>query len=225
MLYDFHTHTFLSDGVLSPIELIRRAMVNGYTAMAIADHCAQGTMRRIIEEGRADCLLAEERWDFPAVIAVEITHAPASAIPQLAAEARKLGAELVVVHGETIVEPVEPGTNLAAVSCPQVDILAHPGLLTQQEAQLAADNDVYLELTSRQGHCLGNGRVAQVALETGAKLVLNTDTHEPSDLLTEQFAEQVVRAAGVPEDKVTEILVDNPRELLRRAQARREVNV
>ncbi|HLE81453.1 MAG TPA: PHP domain-containing protein, partial [Dehalococcoidia bacterium] len=29
-MYDFHTHTFLSDGVLSPIELIRRAHVKGY---------------------------------------------------------------------------------------------------------------------------------------------------------------------------------------------------
>ena len=26
-MYDFHTHTFLSDGVLSPVELIRRAHV------------------------------------------------------------------------------------------------------------------------------------------------------------------------------------------------------
>ena len=37
-MYDFHTHTFLSDGVLSPIELIRRALVRGYKAMAITDH-------------------------------------------------------------------------------------------------------------------------------------------------------------------------------------------
>ena len=27
VLYDFHTHSFLSDGVLSPVELIRRAHV------------------------------------------------------------------------------------------------------------------------------------------------------------------------------------------------------
>ena len=223
MLYDFHTHTFLSDGVLSPIELIRRAIANGYTAMAIADHCARGTMRRILAETRVDCLLAQQRWDFPAMAAVEITHAPASAIPQLAAEARELGVELVVVHGETLVEPVEPGTNLAAVSCPQVDILAHPGLLTEQEAQLAAENEVYLELTARQGHCLSNGRVAQVALAVGAKLVLNSDTHQPGDLLTEQFAERVVRAAGVPDEKATEILIDNPQQLLERAQARRRM--
>lgn len=221
MLYDFHTHTYLSDGVLATIELIRRAMANGYTALGIADHCAQGTMRRVIEEVGADCRLARERWDFPAVVGVEITHVPASAIPQLAAEARKLGAELVVVHGETLVEPVEPGTNLAVVSCPQVDILAHPGLLTEQEAQLAAENGVYIELTTRQGHCLSNGRVAQKALAAGAQLVLNSDAHEPSDLLTEQFAEQVIEAAGVPDEKIREILIDNPQQLLRRAEARR----
>ena len=225
MLYDFHTHTYLSDGVLSPMDLIRFAISKGYTAMGIADHCARGTMRRIIEEARADCLLAQERWNFSAMVGVEITHAPASAIPQLAAEARKLGAELVVVHGETLVEPVEPGTNLAAVSCPQVDFLAHPGLLTQQEAELAVENNVFIELTARQGHCLGNGVVAQRALQAGAQMVLNSDTHVPSDLLTEQFAERVVRAAGVPEDKVKAVLVDNPQELLQRTQARREVNV
>ncbi len=221
MLYDFHTHTYLSDGVLSPVELIRRAMANGYTALGIADHCAQGGMRRIIEEVGGDCRLARERWDFPAVVGVEITHVPASAIPQLAAEARKLGAELVVVHGETLVEPVEPGTNLAAVSCPQVDILAHPGLLTEQEAQLAAENGVFVELTTRQGHCLSNGLVAQQALAAGAQLVLNSDTHQPSDLLTEHFAEQVVRAAGVPAEKIREVLIDNPQQLLRRAEGRR----
>ncbi|HCH10256.1 MAG TPA: PHP domain-containing protein, partial [Dehalococcoidia bacterium] len=34
-MYDFHTHTFLSDGALSPIELIRRAIKIGYQVMAI----------------------------------------------------------------------------------------------------------------------------------------------------------------------------------------------
>ena len=37
-VYDFHTHTFLSDGVLSPMELIRRAHDKGYAAIAITDH-------------------------------------------------------------------------------------------------------------------------------------------------------------------------------------------
>ena len=37
-LYDFHAHSFFSDGELLPMELIRRAVVKGYTALAITDH-------------------------------------------------------------------------------------------------------------------------------------------------------------------------------------------
>ena len=43
-MYDFHTHTFLSDGVLSPIELIRRAFVRGYRGMAVTDHVGLGNV-------------------------------------------------------------------------------------------------------------------------------------------------------------------------------------
>ncbi len=223
MLYDFHTHTFLSDGVLTPMELIRRCIYNGYTAMAITDHVASGTMQRTIEETRGDAMLAAERWDFTCLVAVELTHAPASAIAQLAARARHLGAELVIVHGETIVEPVEPGTNLAAVSCPQVDMLAHPGLLAEEEAFLAEENDVFIEVTHRQGHCLTNGLVVKRALGAGARLVVNSDGHAPGDYLTEELARQIAVGAGVPESRIQEVLEDNPQELLRRGLGRREV--
>ncbi len=199
MLYDFHTHSYLSDGVLAPMELIRRCIHNGYTAMAIADHVTSGIMERVIAEVRGDAMLAAERWDFICLVAVEITHVPASAIAELASRARDLGAELVIVHGETIVEPVEPGTNLAAVSCPQVDILAHPGLLTEEEASLAAG-----------------------ALEAGARLVVSSDGHAPGDYLTEEFARQVALGTGVPESEIQQILKNNPQELLRRGLGRRE---
>ena len=49
MLYDFHTHTFLSDGVLSPVELIRRAVSNGYTAIAVTDHAGLGDQERVLD--------------------------------------------------------------------------------------------------------------------------------------------------------------------------------
>ncbi|WP_429885909.1 PHP domain-containing protein, partial [Geoalkalibacter halelectricus] len=37
-MIDLHTHTLFSDGELIPAELIRRAAVAGYTALAITDH-------------------------------------------------------------------------------------------------------------------------------------------------------------------------------------------
>ena len=125
-MYDFHTHTFLSDGVLAPIELIRRAQVIGYRVMAITDHVGPGNIEFVLATLIKDCEMASRRWDILALPGVEITHCPKEDIDSLAREARALGAKVVNVHGETVSEPVELGTNLAAVSSDHVDILAHP---------------------------------------------------------------------------------------------------
>lgn len=213
---DFHTHTFLSDGVLSPSELVRRAVVNGYHLIGLTDHVGAATMERVLKELRAESDLAEKYWGIKALVGVELTHVPAHSVPVLAKQAKKLGADLVVVHGETLVEPVEPGTNRAAVGCREVDILAHPGLLTREEAELAAENGVFLELSARRGHSLANGHVASLARQTGVDLVLNSDCHQPENLLTWEFGYRVGRGAGLSEEEVEQMLVEAPRKLLRR---------
>jgi len=220
-LYDFHTHTFLSDGVLSPIELIRRAIVNGYTALGIADHVGAGSLARTIEEVARDAALALRHWNFRVLPGVELTHVPASSVAELAAEAKRLGASHVVVHGESPVEPVEPGTNRAAVSCLDVDVLAHPGLLTPEEAKIATETGVSIEITAKEGHSLGNGRVFALAREAGASCLLNSDTHLPSHLLTADFARTVALGAGVSEDELDAILRVNPERLIARIEGRR----
>ena len=137
-MYDFHTHTFLSDGVLSPVELIRRAYFQGYKVIAITDHVGFGNVEYVVKVLTEDCRKASQRWDILAIPGVEITHVPKEDIDMVARDAKAMGAKLVNVHGETIVEPVEPGTNLAAISSTSVDILAHPGLLTDDEARIAS---------------------------------------------------------------------------------------
>ena len=145
-MYDFHTHTFLSDGVLSPIELIRRALVRGYKAMAITDHVGLGNIEYVLKTLMTDCAQATKRWDILVLPGVEITHVPKEDIDLVARTAKELGAKMVAVHGETVVEPVERGTNEAAVRSSSVDILAHPGLITVEEARLAAEQGIYLEV-------------------------------------------------------------------------------
>ena len=49
-LYDFHTHSFFSDGALLPMELIRRAHVSGYTVMAITDHASASNIEDLVEK-------------------------------------------------------------------------------------------------------------------------------------------------------------------------------
>jgi len=215
-VHDFHTHTFLSDGVLSPIELIRRAIAVGYRTMAITDHVGHGNLEYILKVLIKDCEVANRRWDILALPGVEITHTPKDEIDGLAREARAMGARVVNVHGETIMEPVEPGTNSAAVRSKHVDVLAHPGLITPEEAAIAAGNGIFLEVSGRKGHGLANGHVVATARAAGARLVLDSDAHESGDLMTRAYAMKVARSAGLTEADATELLDRSPFELLKK---------
>jgi putative hydrolase len=219
MIYDFHTHSTLSDGDLSPVELVRRAKVLGYVGMAITDHAGVGSLERFAYELAADCRLARELWEIDVYPGVELTHIPAQSVDECARKARESGAAIVVVHGETVVEPVEPGTNLAAIGSPYVDVLGHPGLITREEATLAAERGVFLELSARRTHCVANGHVARLAKEVGAKLILDSDQHD-LDFLTTERQRYVALGAGLAEEDLEDVLVNNPRELLERIRQR-----
>jgi histidinol phosphatase-like PHP family hydrolase len=219
MRIDLHTHTLLSDGELLPIELARRALAKGHRGIAFTDHVSLSTIERVIRESSKDCELAAE-WDIDAILGVEITHVPVTKIDSVVKEARRLGVELVVVHGETISEPVEKGTNRVAVNNPEVDILAHPGFVTLEEAQMAKENGIVLEITSRAAHSATNGHVVNMARQVGAKMVVNTDTHAPEDLLSEEEAIIRAVAAGLTESEAERAVRKTPLEVVRRARKR-----
>jgi len=219
MRIDLHCHTLLSDGELLPIELARRAVVKGHTAIAITDHASLSNLDRLINEARIDAELARE-WNIEVLVGVEITHVPVRRIDQVVAEARRKGAQIIVIHGETINEPVEKGTNLVAVNNPDVDILAHPGFITMEEVELAKKNDVVLEITSRRSHSSTNGHVAKLALQAGAKMVVNTDAHAPSDLIDYETAIKVALAAGLPRGDAMKAVKDTPLQMLKKVKGR-----
>ena len=78
--------------------------------------------------------------------------------------AKDMKIPLIVLHGETVVEPLEKGTNRAAIES-GIDILAHPGLISEEDVKLAAKLNVNLEITTRKGHSLTNGHVAKLAVK------------------------------------------------------------
>lgn len=199
-MIDLHTHTTFSDGELIPSELARRAAKAGYRAMAMTDHADLSNLYLILENMRRFVDETAPYLDIGVAAGVELTHVPPPLIPGLIAQARQAGAELVVVHGETIVEPVAQGTNLAAIEG-GADILAHPGLITEDEARLAANNGVFLEISTRKGHSLTNGHVAVMARLTGAKLLINNDAHGPQDIISQDLRRKVALGAGLsPEE-------------------------
>jgi len=203
-MIDLHTHTVFSDGELIPSELVRRAETIGYRALGIADHVDFTNVEFVIDHVSKVKEL-EEVLDMRILAGVELTHVPPAKMEKLATLARRLGADLIVVHGETPVEPVAAGTNRKGLEI-GADILAHPGFLTPEEADLARDNGVCLELTARRGHNITNGHVARLALEAGAKLVVDTDAHAPEDLIDRERAIEIARGAGLTLDQATAVV-------------------
>ncbi|MCX8042915.1 MAG: histidinol phosphate phosphatase domain-containing protein [Desulfobacterota bacterium] len=213
-MIDLHTHTVFSDGELIPAELIRRSVAHKYEAIALTDHVDRSNFDFIIPRIVSVCRHMSESSDIIAMPGVELTHVPPRDIPVLAAEARKLGAAIILVHGETIVEPVSIGTNAAAIDA-DIDILAHPGMITEHDVRRAAERGIYLEITTRKGHCLTNGHVAKLALACGAGLVLNTDMHSPDDMINDTIANKIVAGCGLPEGYF-DVMLENSRTLLNR---------
>ncbi len=194
-MIDLHVHSVFSDGELVPSEISRRLSELGHEAFAVTDHADFSNMEFIIKSLLKLRELADD-YEIRMVAGVELTHIPPKLIPRAVKSARKMGAELVIVHGETIAEPVRAGTNIAAVQ-EEIDILAHPGMVDERTAELARENNVFFEITSRKGHCLTNGHVARTAEICGVELVINTDAHSPSDFITKDFARKVLEGAGV----------------------------
>lgn len=216
MIFDFHTHTFLSDGANSPIELIRIAHANGYSIIGVTDHASYSNIDYIINAVKRDCRLAERYWDIKAIAGVELTNVPAKSIDDMAKYAKEKGAELVLVHGESIAEQVESRTNYYAVNSDYVDILAHPGLIAPEEAGQAASKGIFLEITGRVGHSLTNGHVVKTGRDQGAKFLIDSDSHSHRDLYSGDGQLKVARGAGLDENEVKEIFEKNVGLLLKR---------
>jgi histidinol phosphatase-like PHP family hydrolase len=200
-MIDLHTHTLLSDGDLIPTELARRAEARGFRALVMADHVDTVLVETVVP------LLVRAAKDLAPVMKMkvipgaEVTHCRLEHIGRVAARARQLGARVVVVHGESPVEPVLEGTNRAAIEA-GCDILAHPGLITEADARLAAERGVLLEISGRCGHSLGNGHVVQMARRVGAQVVFGSDSHSPEDLMPRPDAERVLALAGLRPEEV-----------------------
>jgi putative hydrolase len=214
---DFHMHSLFSDGDLLPSEIVRRTEVLGNRVIAITDHADPSNMEHVIRSiARAAEFTEKHVDDFRLLPGVELTHVPPKSISSLAREAKRLGAAIVVVHGETPVEPVREGTDDASCRCGDVDILAHPGAITEEAVSNAKVNGVFLELSYRGGHCLGNGHVARLALKHKAMLLVDSDAHTIGDHMAPADALGVARNSGLSAAEAERVVFQNPDALLKR---------
>lgn len=206
-MYNLHCHSLLSDGVLLPSEVAVRYLSLGYKIIAITDHADYSNIETIT----TSILELTGHWPKSQPIkilpGIELTHLPPEQFQPLAAYARSRGIKIIVAHGETLAEPVINGTNRAALEA-DIDILAHPGLISAKDATLAGKNNIFLEITSRKGHGDTNAHVAEQALKTGAKLILNTDSHEPQDIISPKELRNAALKSGLSPMEIKKIYLN-----------------
>jgi putative hydrolase len=217
-MIDLHTHTIFSDGELIPFELIRRAEAIGYRAIAITDHMDASNLDLIIPRIVKAIEKLKSHVSIDVIPGAEITHAPPELIADLVKEARALGAKIVVVHGETIAEPVKKGTNRAAIEA-GADILSHPGMISIEDMLRAKEKNIFLEITARRGHAFTNGYLAKEAIKFGVPLCINSDAHGPSDLITKEHARNILLGAGIEENRIDSVF-ENSKSLVDRVLRR-----
>jgi putative hydrolase len=217
--YDFHSHTYYTDGSDSPAAMWQAADLLGHRVLAITDHIGLDDPKPLLDRLHASAK-AWEGGPLQTYVGVELTLVPPRRIADTARNARQQGAQIVLVHGETPAEPVPPGTNHAAIGSGEVDVLAHPGLITRSDAELARDHGVLLELSGHLGHSLTNGHVARVALAARARLVVDSDAHRTRELIPFERARTIAMGAGLAEKEVQRALRDAPLELIKRLASR-----
>ena len=200
-MFDLHIHSLLSDGALLPSEIARRYEEKGYKIIAITDHCDYSNIKSNTRAIVEFCKNWPKNSPIRILPGVELTHIPLEHFHPLTKLARKEGIKIIIGHGETPVEPVIAGTNRAALLS-DIDILAHPGNITRDDALLAGEKGIFLEITARRGHAQGNKHVAEIARETKANLIINNDCHTPENIIGIAELKQAALDAGLSESEI-----------------------
>lgn len=217
-MYDLHCHSLLSDGCLLPSEIAMRYLALGYKVIAITDHADYSNIDSVI----TGIMRFVRNWPRHSKIqilsGIELTHLPLNQFKPLVRYARKKGIKIIVAHGESPAEPVLKGTNRAALEA-GIDILSHPGLITEAEARLAKRKGIFLEITTRRGHNKTNTHVVKMALKAKAKLILNTDSHHPKDIVIKNGLSANAFKAGLTKKQIQDIY-QNTRVFLKKKGAK-----
>jgi histidinol phosphatase-like PHP family hydrolase len=192
-MIDLHSHSLWSDGELLPSELAYRAEAKGIEILGITDHIDSSNIELVVPRlAQVAEDLNKNLRKLKVIPGAELTHIPPAMIPEIAERARRLGAKIIIVHGETIAETVPVGTNKAGLQS-NINILAHPGLISKEEVALAKERGILLEISARVIHGITNGHIAKIAQEIGANLILNTDSHSSNSFIDIPQAKMVAK--------------------------------
>ncbi|WP_408958521.1 DNA polymerase/3'-5' exonuclease PolX [Natrinema sp. 74] len=231
---DLHSHTEWSDGNNTIAEMVEAAAEREYDYFGIADH-AEGP-GIVGGMGLSDDEILEEIAEIRAVgddAEIEVfagIEANVDADGEIGLSDDVIDALDVIVASthSALDQDAETATErlVTAVESPAIDVLGHPSgrLLNQRSgldydvtavAQAAADHGTALEVNSDPRRLDLWGSAVQAALEEGARIAIDTDSHQPSTLEFMRWGVHTARRGWAePDDVINTWDVERIREFL-----------
>jgi DNA polymerase (family 10) len=197
---DLHMHTTWSDGKNSVVEMVDACVARGYEYLAITDHSGSLALQQGLDEEKLARQHAEldevlaDRQDITVLRGMEVDILKDGTLDLSDEWLERLDIVLISVHSFfDLSQAQQTARVVAAVSHPQVNVLAHP------TGRLIARRDpIDLDLEAVFDACRANGVIVEhnaaskrldlsdvhlmAAVRQGLDVVINTDAHSVSAL-------------------------------------------
>jgi histidinol phosphatase-like PHP family hydrolase len=233
---DLHTHTDLTDGIVSLPGMIAAAQARGYEYYAVTDHAPNLVMQRMTDEKmlaqRAELHALADTTSMSLLHGTELNIAPDGSVDW--GEDFLGGFDIIVASVHSAFEQDRATMTkrlIAAVENPRVNIIGHP--LTRKVARRPP---VEVDLEALYAACARTGTALEInaspdrmdlppqyiaaAREAGVKFAIDTDAHSLVDLANMRYGVAAARFGGLtPADVINAWPLDALEEFLRKGRS------
>ncbi len=144
-------------------------------------------------------------YDMQVIFGIQLRHVPPALLETAVAFYRSFNIPFIGVHGESISDIVEKGTNFSAIRA-KADILFNAGLIDEKCVELAKENNVFLEVSTHPKHAYANAHLAKLADKHGAKLALGSKARSLHEIHSPEMQRMILKGACVEKENSYELL-------------------
>lgn len=214
--FDFHVHTYYSDGGSGPVEMVEAAEARGLEAVAITDHGPElhvGVPREKLAPMLQDIEIARGDAGIPVLAGIEANVMDESGRVDVDEEfAKKLDIRIVSIHTlGNLIDPSEVAREYLkrmtkAITHRKFEVLAHPFFyhqnllpyLSREEIEnfvkLAVYRGVAMELNMK--YKAPDDEFLKLCLREGLKFSIGSDAHTPAEVGRIDWALATLRRVG-----------------------------
>lgn len=221
ILGDLHVHTNYSDGKNSITEIANHARKRGYKYLAICDHSVSATYanglspEKLLRQSAEIDAFNESNPDFRVLKGTEVDIRVDGSLDYSDEILKQLDFVVASIHTGFKQNPTE--RIKSAMRNPYVDVIGHPTgrLISRREAYEIDINAIIheakmtgtaLEINAHPERLDLSDINAKFAAETGVMIVINTDSHEPSNMDFMKYGVSTARRGWLTREHVLNVL-------------------